>query len=102
VDPCEAIFRLRKEYERITIQKWGSMLLLTDIMPSMSKTNGLCPKFTRTCSPVFFIPTEGKSFPFISRNAVPDKKVNMDWSLDSAREALSVTSTTHLDDLHFL
>jgi hypothetical protein len=41
-------------------------------MPSISKTNGLCPKFTLICSPCFFIPTEGKSFPLISRNAVPD------------------------------
>ena len=44
---------------------------LAAIMPSMSKTNGLCPKFTLICSPDFFIPTEGKSFPFISRKAVP-------------------------------
>lgn len=54
------------------MQRGESKRILAAIMPSISKTNGLCPKFTLICSPCFFIPTEGKSFPLISRNAVPD------------------------------
>lgn len=48
--------------------------VLAAIMPSISKTNGVCPKFTLMCSPGRFIPTEGKSFPLMSRNAIPNSQ----------------------------
>lgn len=63
-----------KDARRRNGWSWGIRAV---IMPSISKTNGLCPKFTLICSPGLFMPTVGKSFPLISRKAIPTSSVRL-------------------------